>query len=353
MKELFLLIRERLNKNESIVLVTITNSSGSVPRGAGARMLVGRSGDKALQLWGSIGGGTPEHLATEEAGGLLCHARTSRHSPAAAFRKYVLRPEEGAGCGGEISVFFRVLDASEPGLSGVIDKAIASFPGDRAAWLVMEVTEKNDGAAPLFEIVGNDEPGMSRAGPLFASLPVCIETDGRLLFSEPLASDGFVFVFGGGHVAQELVPLLARLGFRCVVFDDREEFLSSDLFPRAEKLVRGDFTGIGKYISFAENDYAVIITRGHLWDLEAWAFALMSPAAYIGVIGSKSKHEFVKARLRERGFNDEVINAPRVHAPIGLKIKSETPAEIAVSIAAELVLCRAARRELFYGSEQG
>ena len=87
-------------------------------------------------------------------------------------------------------------------------------------------------------------------------------------------------------------------------------------------------------------DYVVVITRGHEWDLEAWAFALDSPAAYIGVIGSKTKHKFVKEKLRERGYKDTVINAARVHAPIGLDIKSETPAEIAVSIAGELILTR-------------
>jgi len=85
----------------------------------------------------------------------------------------------------------------------------------------------------------------------------------------------------------------------------------------------------------------VIVSRGHRWDLEAWAFALNSPSLYIGVIGSRAKQALVKGRLRERGFSTEEIDAPRVHAPIGIDIKSETPAEIAVSIAGELILCRA------------
>jgi len=69
-------------------------------------------------------------------------------------------------------------------------------------------------------------------------------------------------------------------------------------------------------------------------------FALSSPAAYIGVIGSKAKHAFVKEQLLKRGFESAAINAARVHAPIGINIKSETPAEIAVSIAGELILTR-------------
>ena len=283
MKELLSIIQERLSQKEPLVLVTITESSGSVPRRAGARMLVGKGRDSSgKRLWGSIGGGLSEHLAIEEAGRLL-QSGESQSATSVSFKKYTLHPGEaaefGARCGGEISVSFRFF---EPGEAGALQE---------------------------------------------------IENE--------MAPDGFVYVFGGGHIAQELVPLLARLDFRCVVFDDREEFSRPDLFPGAEKIILGDFENIGKSITLCEKDYAVIITRGHLWDLEAWAFALESSAAYIGVIGSKTKHEFVKERLCERGFCSGQINAPRVHAPIGIDIKSETPAEIAVSIAAELVRYRA------------
>ncbi|MCL2763621.1 MAG: XdhC/CoxI family protein [Treponema sp.] len=276
-KELLQLIKERLSKNEPLVLVTVTQSSGSVPRGAGARMLVGKGKYGAgLRLWGSIGGGITEHRAIAEAGSLLLTHGT-------AFSKYTLHSDDaaevGARCGGEISVSFRFIDTRETEL--------------------LEELEKQT------------------------------------------ASDSIVYVFGGGHIAQELVPLLAHLGFRCVVFDDREEFSKPNLFPGAEKVIRGDFEHIEKNISLTEKDYAVVVTRGHRWDLEAWAFALNSPAAYIGVIGSKTKHEFVKEQLQKRGFGSDAINAARVHAPIGVDIKSETPAEIAVSIAAELILCRA------------
>ena len=174
--------------------------------------------------------------------------------------------------------------------------------------------------------------------------PVFREEGESCWFSEPLISGGFAYIFGGGHIARELVPLLAHLDFRCIVFDDREEFSRPELFPGADKVILGDFNNIGKSITLSNRDFAVIITRGHLWDLEAWAFALNSPASYIGVIGSKSKHEFVRGQLRERGFAESTINASRVHAPIGIKIKSDTPAEIAVSIAGELVLCRAQMR---------
>jgi len=282
-KELLTLIQERLHKKEDSVLVTVTGSSGSVPRRTGAMMLVGEGVEAApVRLWGSIGGGLTEHLAIEEAGKIL-RKEQPLDSGDISFTQYTLRPPEAADsggiCGGEISVSFRLVKEGKDKLLAEIEKE--------------------------------------------------------------MAQGGFVYIFGGGHIAQELVPLLSHLDFRCVVFDDREEFSKPELFPGAEKVLLGDFKHIGRFVALSENDYAVIVTRGHLWDLEAWAFALSSQASYIGVIGSKTKHEAVKARLRERGFDDSSINAARVHAPIGMDIKSETPAEIAVSIAAELILIRA------------
>ena len=355
MKEFFLLVKERLLKREPLVLVTITGSSGSSPRGAGARMLVGKGSGGGALLWGSIGGGLPEHLAIEEAAQLF-------ETRGSVFRKYELHPADTAAldpvCGGEVSVFSRLLDAGEKGLLELTEKALSCFSGGKAAWLVMEVSGPASGAAGTAAAASRPSADYSLGvaaedGFLFftGTMPkdlkpllrpglVCLEEEGKYWLCEPFISGGFVYIFGGGHIARELVPLLARLDFRCVVFDDREEFSDPALFPGAEKVIRGDFEHIENFVNLAARDYAVIVTRGHLWDLEAWAFALESPAAYIGVIGSKTKHEFVKKRLRERGFGSEAINAPRVHAPIGVKIKSETIAEIAVSIAGELILTR-------------
>jgi xanthine dehydrogenase accessory factor len=349
MKELFLLIRERLQKKEPLVLVAITGSSGSTPRETGSLMLVGQGADGAPErLWGSIGGGKSEYLAIEETAFLL-----QRRDPSLAnnsfTRQYILHSNEaaeiGAVCGGEVSVFFRLLDANEPGLLEVIKKGIACFGEGKPAWFLMEVSEGVANNALGFA-GGEGFLACTGAGPqnlrdLLKSEAVYLEENGNFWLSVPIVSEGLVYIFGGGHIAQELVPLLSHLDFRCVVFDDREEFLRKDLFPQAEKLVLGDFEHIEKSLALTERDYAVIITRGHIWDLEAWAFALNSSADYIGVIGSAAKHEFVKTKLLERGFALSAINAPRVHAPIGIKIKSKTPAEIAVSIAGELILTRA------------
>jgi xanthine dehydrogenase accessory factor len=299
-------------------------------------MLAGREG----RIWGTIGGALPEHLALEEAKALIA---AGEGGSLCGFKKYILHPNEaadiGARCGGEISVFLRLLGPGEPGLPETAEKALAFFSAHTPSRLIMEITEHEK--RPSFAVAGEGEAPFQEA--LTQSGPALTAREGRRWFSLPLLGPGRVFVFGGGHVAQELVPLLARLDFRCVVFEDREEYSSPSLFPGAEEVIRGDFEHIEDSLSLSDGDVAVILTRGHVWDLEAWAFCLRSPAAYIGVIGSRQKHEFVKTRLKERGFTADEIDAPRVRAPIGLDIKSETPAEIAVSIAAELILTRARR----------
>lgn len=340
MKELFTLIQDSLLRGKPLVLVAVTGSSGSTPRTSGALMLAGREG----RVWGTIGGALPEHLALEEARALLS---AGEGGPLCSFKKYLLHPNEaadiGARCGGEISVFLRLLGPGEPGLPETAEKALACFSDHTPSWLILEITEHEKN--PSLAVAEDGEARLPVPGALKQSGPALAEEAGRRWFSLPLLGRGRVFVFGGGHVAQELVPLLAHLDFRCVVFEDREEYARPSLFPGAEEVIRGDFEHIGDSLSLSDRDWAVIVTRGHVWDFEAWAFCLRSPAAYIGVIGSRQKHEFVKTRLKERGFSGDEIGAKRVRAPIGLDIKSETPAEIAVSIAAELILTRASLKE--------
>jgi xanthine dehydrogenase accessory factor len=337
MKELFLAMRELLARGEPFTLVTVVGASGSTPRGPGARMLVGRKG----RIWGTIGGALPEHLAIGDARSLAGRGGGS------CLKDYVLHENEaadiGAKCGGEISVYSQYIDSR---LSALVEKALECFSEKKASWFIMSLDggRAPENPGPSFCLAREEgiaalEGGPpARLSPLLKNQCVRLEQDGLVWFSEPLAPGGFVYVFGGGHVAQELVPLLGRLDFRCVVFDDREEFTRRELFPGAEDIIRGDFKKIG--LSLGAEDYVVIVTRGHIWDFEAEAFALKSEAPYIGVIGSRTKHAFVRKRLLEAGFSREEIDAPRVHAPIGLDIGSKTPAELAVSIAAELIRTR-------------
>ena len=175
--------------------------------------------------------------------------------------------------------------------------------------------------------------------------PQRVQVNGRELYIEQLNSPGKVYIFGGGHVAQELVPVLSHVGFACVVMDDREEFSKPELFPGARQVILGDFRRIGDFISIGEEDYVCVMTRGHAFDTLVQAQVLKCAPCYCGVIGSRHKAAGVRKILKEEyGLTEAELD--RVTTPIGLDIKGETPAEIAISIAAQMILVRAERSGL-------
>jgi len=147
------------------------------------------------------------------------------------------------------------------------------------------------------------------------------------------------FIFGGGHVSQALDPVLRSVDFRTVILDDRAEFAGRGLFPAADEVIRIDsYEDAFADISVDEESYIVIVTHGHMGDYAVLHRAVDLPHAYIGMIGSRRKTAVLFDRLREDGIPEDVIS--KIYAPVGEKIYAETPAEIAVSIAAEMIKVR-------------
>ena len=150
------------------------------------------------------------------------------------------------------------------------------------------------------------------------------------------------YIFGAGHVAKAMDPVLRHVDFETVIIDDRAEYANRERFPEAaEVIVCEDFDHCFEEIDPDEDSYLIIVTRGHKGDLTVLRQALEKPFAYLGMIGSRRKNELLFDTLREEGVAEEAL--AHVHAPIGLKIGSETPEEIGVSIAAEMIQVRAAR----------
>ena len=169
----------------------------------------------------------------------------------------------------------------------------------------------------------------------------CARADGY--FSLPLPTGDRVIIFGAGHVAQSLCPVLRSVDFSPVIYDPRAELLTRALFPEAEDMICDDFTRISDHLTITADDYLVVMTHGHIHDYTVEEHALRGEFAYLGVIGSRRKIAAVNDRLLKSGLPPERLND--VHTPIGLNIKAVTPAEIAVSIAGEMILVRATLRE--------
>ena len=330
MREIFAKILYETEKHNDLILVTLTGSDGSAPRKTGSQMLVGKTG----RILGTIGGGAVELRSVEMAQRLLEEKRSDLHP----FRLHTNNIEDiGMICGGDVTALFQFIPADDPLWRELCGKALELFSAQKGGWFIQRL----DGRAPAIL----DEEGTLLAGEKpedgipDGNLPVSTAAAFWMLL--PVAQR--VIIFGGGHISAALVPLLTTVGFRCWVFDNRPEYTTEDRFPQAEKLITGDYEHISDHIEMTAEDYAVIMTNGHSFDLEVQDQVLRGPFAYVGVIGSRRKTAAVNAKLRERGISDETI--ARIHTPIGTAIKAVTPEEIAVSIAGELILTRAERRE--------
>ena len=158
------------------------------------------------------------------------------------------------------------------------------------------------------------------------------------VFVEPLRPEPRLLVLGSGYVAQALARLAAPLGWRVTLMDDRSEFAREARLPAGSVAQVGD---LAELLAAAHPDpmsAVVIVTRGHRSDKDALRAALETPAGYIGMIGSPSKVRQIFRSLLKEGLSQEQL--ARVCAPIGLDLGAETPDEIALAIAAELLLWR-------------
>jgi xanthine dehydrogenase accessory factor len=332
-----------LEEGQNFVMVTIIEGSGSMPRSAGSKMIVRQDGS----IFATIGGGKLEAMAMEKARGVFAGRKPCLYS-------FDLSGEDvadsGMICGGagvmlldyvtddDLEAYRAAKNAQESGRKGwlvtVLDNRRGMFP-DRQFGFVPKDRR---------EVIGNLRVGKEIMDRIFdaAGGPNMHteEIDGILYYSEPVHTGGTVYLLGAGHVAREVAKIADIAGFKTVVWDDREEFANSRRFPVSECRVLSSYEDLPQ-LALNGNDYIVIVTRGHLHDLDCLRWALGTKAAYIGMIGSRKKRDLIYAQLIREGVSREKL--ARVYSPIGLDIGAETPSEIAVSIVAELIRVRAVR----------
>ncbi|MFW6243960.1 MAG: XdhC family aldehyde oxidoreductase maturation factor, partial [Desulfovibrionales bacterium] len=313
------------------------------PRSSGSLMLVHVDGSTQ----GSVGGGLLE-ARVQQAAGELFQTGGLRLLDFDMTGKEAAR--EGMLCGGRVRVklehaaptpktvapFEQLAELIGRGRSGILVSKV-SGPADRleleARWVMGE--QGFVGKAP--------------AAPLADRLQEAIETDqvaGSIELAqgcflvEPFAAGTEAVIVGAGHVAQATARLTAMTGFRTVVLDDRPEFANKERFPEADQvMVLDSFEGCFDRVGPGKNSFLVIMTRGHAHDKTVLGQALATGAGYIGMIGSTRKRTAIYDALGKEGMGG--ADLARVHCPVGLPIKAETPAEIAVSIVAEMILKRA------------
>ena len=329
MKKMLKIMGEKLRSGEDLMLVTVVASSGATPRGAGARMLVGREG----RIYGTIGGGAVEYRSEHIAAEQLAKRASLEHD-------FTLTKDDvqnlGMICGGDVKVFFHYIPAGDANAIAVSDEAGGRFERGDSFWLVSDLA--HDGALSVADKASAPEWLL----PYLSGHPQRVKDEEHDIFAEQLNSSGRVYIFGGGHVAQALEPVLTNIGFRCVVMDDRPDFTRRELFPTAEEIKLIDFSNIAASVNITGEDYVCVMTRGHAFDTVVQSQILPLRPYYVGVIGSRAKAAGVRRQLIEN-YGVSEADCDLVTTPIGLDIGAETPAEIAISIAAQLIAVRAGR----------
>ncbi len=339
MNNLFLSLIEMLEKGETVAMATILSHAGSTPRTAGAKMMIRRDHSIA----GTIGGGLVEARVIQESVPLITINTT-------VIRDFKLNSDLKDGldmvCGGALTVLIETIG---PDRLDFYQDLIQELSSGRACSRLVELNpDGRDGFTANHglvkasgEITGNahlpESPGLDFSKSfLNQPFPTLILLGDRRLILEPLQSGKTLYIFGGGHVSLCLARVAAVLDMSIVIVDDRKEFANQERFPMADRVHAvdsiPDFFG-GE--SMDEDSFVVIVTRGHLHDQEVLADALKTNAGYIGMIGSRRKRDQIYKNLLANGVCQTDLD--RVYSPIGLDINAETPAEIAVSIAAELI----------------
>jgi xanthine dehydrogenase accessory factor len=221
-----------------------------------------------------------------------------------------------------------------------VDAGVRVEPGAKCLVRNGKVSGETIGDARVLQTIVEESAARLRAEKSQLVALEVPQTGGKLeVFFEVMPAPPRLIVVGAGHIAVPLVRIAKVLDFHLTVIDDRLLYANRERFPDADEVLVGDMAQMLKEMSITPSCYIVLITRGHAYDEPCLRVVLRTDAKYIGMIGSRRRIKACFQRFRdEEKISEELI--ARVYAPIGLDIATETPAEIALSILAEIVKVR-------------
>jgi xanthine dehydrogenase accessory factor len=339
-------ILECLEKGTPFAMAAILSHQGSTPRTSGSRMVVLPDGT----ILGTIGGGLVEATVRDTCLGLIPE-NTCR------IQSFALNQELKAGldmvCGGNLTVLMETL-VPGPELISVFQALVAQEQAGKKGVLVSRLSGTPEGGDFTLE-KSLVLPDGTVTGPCPVPEPLVADICGNRFSGtfptvhamgleqfiiQPMPPSDTLFIFGAGHVGFQLAQLAHFTGFSTVVTDDRAEFANDTRFPSARQVrVIPEFINVFDGMEIDGHAYIVILTRGHLHDQTVLEQALKTRPAYIGMIGSRTKRNKIYDTLMKKGISEERLN--RVYSPVGLSIGAQTPAEISISILAEIIKVRA------------
>jgi len=354
MKNIYLKLLEHQSDISSMVLATVTRTHGSTPQKPGSSALFGRNG----LIFGTVGGGVVEGRVQK----LALEAIVSKKSGHFRFNlANDISSKEEAICGGQISV---LIDANLQNYLDVFEQLVQSINNrvvgvlltmvtglEQEAVLINRYWMTNSYKPPIpQEFLEKIEPVVSeiilRGDPTDyreMSLSIPGEEPSSLFFLEPVLPQEQLVIAGAGHIGRALAHLADLLDFEVTVIDDRSEYANSGNIPEADHFIVNDIGESLKELKKNNNSYVVIVTRGHKDDAAALKPCIGSDLAYTGMIGSVNKIASMRVNFIENGWAT-AEQWDTVHTPVGLDIRSRTVEEIAISIAAQLILVRNSKK---------
>lgn len=341
MQDIFEWIYECLTRKESFVLATFIKKNGSPHREESKKMLI----RKDFSIYGTIGGGLVEAL-TIQLSAKMFQRRGSILEDFSKSHKDVEILERV--CGGNTTVLLEYVDCDDVQTVELYQKALMLKKEGAGLFLITKIEKNHRKAGSLSKWIctetgffGSENEEVQsvikhiRENGEHVNMQVLLVADETYLI-EPYLNDELACIIGAGHVAQKIAELAKMIGLKVVIIDDREEFANKERFNMADEIiVIPSFENLTDHYTVNRNSYVIIVTRGHDYDQDVLSQMLKTDAKYIGMIGSLNKREYVYKNLLDEGFT--LKDLERVYAPIGLKIDADTPEEIAISIAAELI----------------
>mgnify|MGYP005990513247 CR=1 FL=1 len=300
----------QLQLQKKVYVLTVIQNLGSSPGRKGFKMLVADDGF----IFGSVGGGVMEFTLVEEVKELL-----KKEKQPIFLKKQIHqgngKDKSGMICSGEQTVVFHPLDNSDIQL---IENILNCLQNNQQQTLNFSPTGIEFTTTKISEKYKAE-----------------INSESDWLFKENIGFKETLYIVGGGHVGLAVSQLFKQLNFHIVVFDNRDNLntLESNNFAHQKHII--SYQNIEDFIKEGNDSYIAIMTNKYTDDKLVLSKILRNNYKYIGVLGSKAKLKTMWNVLQKEGFSLEELN--KVHAPIGLAIKSETPEEIAVSIAAEII----------------
>ena len=357
---------------EQAALASLVWSSGSIPMSDRAKMLM-RPNRGAV---GTIGGGC---LEAE----ILNVGREVMKTRKPHLTRYTMTEkqagESGLNCGGTVRILTEPIDPqSDADAYGLLLRAreerkgcvMATLLGGKAVveaaggkMLVFEdgecsgtlgLEEIDEQVLQIVDEVLERERGVVRElviGSRQASTKKFGSGKAVEVFVEPYLPPPVLYVFGGGHVGEQIGRMAKRVGFWVVVVDDRPLFASSKRHPHADEWVVEEMDRVFQVLDIDEQSYIVAATRGHQHDEVVVQQAIETPARYIGMLGSERKKMLMWKRIEGRGGHRARLD--QVYAPIGINIGADTPEEIGISVAAELIKVRRGARKVWKTKKGG